>query len=131
MKRGSTADVSTLKLPTGTTFGGLVDQPDADRVRADHPGVDRVLSPGARQRVESGNDPAGRIAERIDVGRVLDLVQPDDSGLEAGDRGEELVTLTRELRGLVGVVASALEVLVPAAPVVGRGGRIIAVTGRS
>ena len=65
--------------------------------------------PGAEHRVEAGDDAVRRVAERVDAGRVLDLVEADDVGVEAGERREQLVALARELVRLVGVGAAALE----------------------
>ena len=58
--------------------------------------------------------------------RVLQLVETDDVGVEPGQRGEELVALTSELRRLVEVCAAALDVLQGAAGVVTRvAGRVV------
>ena len=43
------------------------------------------------------------LGERLDAGGVLELVQADDVGVQAGERREELVALARELERLVGV----------------------------
>ena len=54
----------------------------------------------------------------IDAGRVLELVEPEDVGVEPGERLEQLVALAGELGRLVGVPAAAFEVVVAAALVV-------------
>ena len=77
-----------------------------------------VVRPDAGQRVEAGDDAAGRVEERLDAGRVLELVEADDVGVEAGERAEQLVALPVELGRLVAVPAAALEVGVAAADVV-------------
>ena len=55
------------------------------------------------------------LCERLDPGRVLELVEADDVAVEPGQRGEELVALAVELERLVGVGAAAVEVGVAAA----------------
>ena len=39
------------------------------------------------------------LRERVDAGRVLDLVEPDDVGVEPGERRQQLVALPGELVG--------------------------------
>ena len=60
------------------------------------------------------------LCQRLDAGRVLELVQTDDVAVEPGQRGEELVALARELVRLVGVGPAAVEVRVAAARCPGR-----------
>ena len=96
--------------------GRAVDHADLDRVGADRAGVDVGV---ARQ-------PGHDALERLDAGRVLQLVEADDVGVEAGERGEQLVALARELGRLVGVPAAALDVVRRAALVVERvAGRVV------
>ena len=68
----------------------LVDQADPDRVGADRAGVDRGVRARAEQRVQAGDDAPGRIAERVDAGRVLDLVEAEHVGVDPGERRSSL-----------------------------------------
>ena len=78
-------------LANRRNVGGAVDDPDADRVSPEHTCVDVVVCPGAEVRVESGDE----VGNRLDARRVLQLGETDDVGVELGDRGEELVPLSR------------------------------------
>ncbi len=82
--------------------GGLVDERDLDRVRPDGARVDEVVRTVAEDLVE----PIDEVADRRVV-VVLDLHEPDDVGVEADERAQDLGPLAIELER--GVRAAALQ----------------------
>ena len=80
---------------------GLVDERDLDRVRPDGAGIDEVVGAIAEDVVEPVDEVA---STRLDV-VVLDLHQPDDVGIEADERAQDLRPLAIELEGRVRAAA--------------------------
>ena len=91
MKRGSISRRQRLERADRRDRRRLVDQPDLDRIRADHARVDAGIGAGAEDVVEAGHD----VADRVDAGRVLELVEPDHVGVQSGQRRQQLVALAR------------------------------------
>ena len=79
----------------------LIDYADADNVATDRAGRNVIISSGSGDIIET----IDKISDRHVGGVVLELDQPEDVGIQPGDRGHELVSLSREF--LCGVCAPA------------------------
>ena len=77
----------------------LVDQADLDHVAGDDgAGGDVVIGARASQRVQT----VDQVSQRLDVGRVLQLHQAYDVGVQDVERLQQLVALAGELKGRIG-----------------------------
>ena len=101
MKRGSTAEVSSLKSTDRSNDRRPVDHADLDRVRADGAGIDVGIARQTRHNA----------VKRLNAGGVFQLVQADDVGIQTGKCGEEFIALAGEFGSLVAIPTAAFHVI--------------------
>src|SRR5215203_378557 len=94
--------VNRLERPDRCNYTRFVYQPDTNGICADHASVDIRVRAGAELSIESCHNAVGRVTKRVDAGSILQLIQPDDVGIQAGESSDQLRALARELQGLVG-----------------------------
>ncbi len=86
MNRGSTVESRMAMAADRHHRGGAVDDPHLDGVGTDGPGVDGGVRSGPEDVVE----PVDQVLGGVDAGSVLDLIEPDDVGVELAQRRQQL-----------------------------------------